>query len=283
MYDQFFIPPVTGVLRQQPSSNLQYPMDPQILYEVTRRIGSITMNRPEKRNALSSVLVTALKDAFTRALHDEGVRVIMLSGNHKAFSSGADLDELKEFQSRSPEDNLADSQALMQLYSQIYHASKPVIALVEGYAVAGGCGLAVCCDFCYCTPEAKFGFPEVRIGFVPALVSVFLVRKIGEGRAREMLITGSLINADRALENGLVNAIFSAATIWDQTYKIAEDISANSSGSSISGTKQLIAASQGMKIKDALEEAARMNAQHRSSADCKKGISDFLSGKKMSW
>lgn len=258
-------------------------MLPPVIYEVKGFTGCITLNRPEKRNALNAGMVAELKACFLRASTDDHIRVILLSGNEEAFCSGADLDELRKLQSCTYEQNLADSRSLMALYSQIYLLEKPVIARVEGPALAGGCGLILCCDLCYSTPTARFGFPEVRIGFIPALVSVFLVRRIGEPAARELLLTGRPILAARAAEIKLITGIFPKDRIREEMDKIAEDLSGGVSAHAIKLTKKLLASGPGMPLEDALEYAAVINAQVRSSEDCKKGIAAFLKGEKLQW
>ncbi len=144
-----------------------------VLYEVKERIGYLTLNRPEKRNALNFELVAALKEAFTRAENDPGVKVVVLRANGEAFCAGADLAYLQQLQQFSFEENLADSNHLKDLFLMIYQLKKVVIAQVQGHALAGGCGLATVCDFVFAVPEAKFGYTEVKIGFIPALVLVF--------------------------------------------------------------------------------------------------------------
>ncbi len=158
-----------------------------IEYAVADRIGYITLNRPDKRNALSFDLVKELKEAFARAEDDAAVKVIVLRANGEAFCAGADLAYLQNLQKFSHVENLADSNHLKELFLQIYILKKVVIAQVQGHALAGGCGLATVCDFSFSVPEAKFGYTEVKIGFIPAIVMVFLIRKIGEGKARHLL------------------------------------------------------------------------------------------------
>ena len=154
-----------------------------ILYDIANRVATITLNRPEKRNALNAELVRELSEALSRAESDESVRAIILKATGNTFCSGADLEQLKAMQTNSFEENVADSNRLKELFKKIYTLKKIVIAQVEGFALAGGCGLATVCDFTFCTPESKFGYTEARIGFVPAIVMVFLIRKLGEKKA----------------------------------------------------------------------------------------------------
>ena len=155
-----------------------------------RKSWFITLNRPEKRNALNSQFVSELKEAFTHAEKDTGCKVIILNAKGDTFCAGADLAYLQELQSNSFDENLADSTHLMELFQQIYTLSKVVIAQVEGHAIAGGCGLASVCDLAIATTESKFGYSEVKIGFIPAIVSVFLIKQIGVAKSKELLMTG---------------------------------------------------------------------------------------------
>ncbi|HQQ98708.1 MAG TPA: enoyl-CoA hydratase/isomerase family protein, partial [Cyclobacteriaceae bacterium] len=159
-------------------------------YEVADRIGTITLNRPEKRNALSPELIQSLHEMFLRAEQDDRCKVIVLRAEGEAFCSGADLGYLQQLQQFTFDENLEDSRRLRDLLLLMYRLKKVIIAEVQGSAIAGGCGLMTVCDFAFTIPDAKFGYTEVRIGFVPALVSVFLIRKIGEARARQLLLTG---------------------------------------------------------------------------------------------
>lgn len=252
-------------------------------YEILDRIGYITLNRPEKRNALNEILVAELKNALGRAREDRDVKVIVLKANGKAFSAGADLEYLRRLQQNSYEDNLADSRSLMELFMMIYQHEKVIIAQVEGHAIAGGCGLASVCDFCYAVPEAVFGYSEVRIGFIPALVSVFLIRKIGEGRARDLLLSGRLIGSAEAAGMGLINAVADASQIENVVAEKAGMLRDQTSMQSIALTKYLISTSHGMDMANNLAMAAELNAKARDSDDCRKGIAAFLEKKDITW
>ena len=173
-----------------------------IEYAVEDRIAYITLNRPEKSNALCFDLVSELRVAFKAAEEDDNVKVIVLKANGEAFCGGADLQYLQDMQTNSFEQNRADSDHLRDLFLQIYQLKKVVISQVHAHALAGGCGLATVCDFTFAAPEAVFGYTEVRIGFVPAIVMVFLLRKIGESKAKYFLLGGSTITAEEAREAG---------------------------------------------------------------------------------
>ncbi len=254
-----------------------------VLYEVKERIGLITLNRPEKRNALSSELVTALKAAFIQAEEDTHVKVIILRANGESFCAGADLAYLQQLRKFSFEENLDDSNQLKALFLKIYQLKKVVIAQVQGHALAGGCGLATVCDFVFAVPEAKFGYTEVKIGFIPAMVLVFLIRKIGEQRAKQLLLSGELVQGDEAIRLGLVNFVESKQELENKTVVFAQKLIQNNSGNSMMLTKQMIDQVQSMSLDGALAYAARMNAETRASEDCKKGINAFLLKTAINW
>jgi methylglutaconyl-CoA hydratase len=254
-----------------------------IIYTSANKICTITLNRPEKRNAFNAELVAELKQAFAAAEHDSEVKVIVLKGNGEVFSAGADLAYLQSLQKNNFQENLDDSASLMELYKQIYTLSKPVIAQIEGHAIAGGCGLASVCDFAYAVDEAKFGYTEVRIGFVPAIVMVFLLRKINERNAKELLLTGKLISAQEAKHFGLINDVVGSEMMQETIDTICADLINNASRASLKATKQMIAAVQEMRLEEALFYAAEVNAKARATADCKHGIQSFLDKQKPNW
>src|SRR5260221_3705407 len=254
-----------------------------VLYEVKERIGYITLNRPEKRNALSHELVTGLKDSLTYAENDPTVKVIVLRANGEAFCAGADLAYLQQLQNFSYEENLADSNHLKELLLKIYQLQKVVIAQVQGHALAGGCGLATVCDFVFAVPEAKFGYTEVKIGFVPALVLVFLIRKIGEMKAKLLLLSGELVQGQEAINLGLVNFLVSKDQLENEVFEFALNLIRNNSAHSMALTKRMIDQVQSMSMADALKYAAEMNAKARASDDCKKGIAAFLKKENLNW
>ncbi len=252
-------------------------------YSVIDRIGFITLNRPEKRNALSFELVAELKGTLDRAEQDEQVKVIVLKANGEAFCAGADLGYLQKLQNFSYEENLEDSRHLKNLFYHIYTSNKVVIAQVQGHALAGGCGLATVCDFVFAVPEAKFGYTEVKIGFIPAIVLVFLIRKIGEQKARHLLLSGELISGDALVHYGLVNRIIEKEKLEGAVIDFANKLVKNNSGQSMGITKKMIGEVQLMNLEEALEYAAEMNANVRASDDCKKGIQAFLNKEDLSW
>jgi methylglutaconyl-CoA hydratase len=246
-------------------------------------VGYITLNRPDKRNALSYQLVSEIKLAFMNAENDNDCKVIVIKGSGEAFCAGADLAYLQQLQTNTFEDNLADSRHLMELFQFIYHSNKVVISEVNGPALAGGCGLASVCDFSFATPDSTFGYTEVKIGFVPAIVMVFLVRKVGEKNAREMLLTGDVFKADKALQYGLINYIIEPEELDDVVFKFAQKLCKQTSMQSVELIKEMLANVQSMDVNEALEYAAQTNAKARATDDCKRGIAAFLNKEKLSW
>ncbi|MFT5970902.1 MAG: methylglutaconyl-CoA hydratase [Flavobacteriales bacterium] len=258
-------------------------MSKLVNYSCDNRIGIITLNRPEKRNALNEQVVIELKAAFNEAASDDSCKVIVLKANGDAFCAGADLGYLQQLQKNSFEENLEDSRNLKDLFEQIQYLNKVVIAQVEGHAIAGGCGLATVCDFTFSVPEAKFGYTEVKIGFVPAIVSVFLVRKIGEAKAKDLLLTGRLIDALEAEQMSLIYKVVSKNEIEIAVNAFAEKLCLQTSAASLALTKKLIADIAPLSYKDAFELAAETNAKARETEDCKKGIAAFLNKVKLTW
>jgi methylglutaconyl-CoA hydratase len=251
-----------------------------IRYEAEPRITVITLNRPEKRNALNPQLVAELREALAAAEADSQCRVVLLQAEGKAFSAGMDLEALQAIATQSHGKNLEDSRQLAQLFQRVYTLSKPIIAVVTGPAVAGGCGLATVCDFTLATTEAKFGYTEVRIGFIAAIVGVFLIRLIGEKRARELLLSGRLIDSAEACRIGLINEVVPAEQILGRARQIAAELAANSPHA-LATTKRFLACSGDLDA--ALEQACQLNAEGRQSDDCKEGVRAFLEKRPPHW
>lgn len=250
---------------------------------VAERIAYITLNRPEKRNALNAELIEQLTDLFSEAEEREDVKVIVLRTQGEVFSAGADLDYLKKLQQNPLEATLEDSEHLKNLLKTIYSSTKTVIAQVEGHAIAGGCGLVSVCDLVFAVPEARFGYTEVKIGFIPALVAVFLVRKLGEGRVKELLLSGELIDAETALHYGLVNFVTERSRIASKVKEYALKLAETTSAESVKRTKQLLTLIQDSTLEEGLEAAVQANAEARGTDDCKRGIAAFLRKEKITW
>jgi len=251
----------------------------QLVYDGA--VATITLNRPEKRNAISFELI----DDLLRALDEVGKSrtiVLILTGAGKAFSSGMDLDNLESLLGRSPEQNLQDSRTMAQLFRSLYEFPKVTIAAVNGAAIAGGNGLALLCDFTLAVPDAKFGYTEVRIGFVPAIVSTFLLRQVSEKQARDLLLTGRIFGAEEAARMGLVNEIVPAENLMSRARELAALLMENSPAS-LCATKQLLTDHARAEIDLQIEAAVRENAAIRTTADFREGISSFLEKRKPVW
>lgn len=254
-----------------------------VLYEVNDRIATITLNRVDKRNALNPDLVIQLTDTLLKAEEDDDVKVIILKANGAVFSAGADLAYLQQLQQNSYEENLADSNQLKKLFTTICYLPKIVIAQVEGHAIAGGCGLATVCDIIFAVPEANFGYTEVKLGFVPAIVSCFLLRKTSETIAKKILLTGELFSAEQALAYNLITFVTKPEEINQKTNEFALSLCNNASSNSLMITKQLINQTTYPLLEKTLDMAVQINARVRESDDFKKGVASFLNKEKINW
>src|SRR5580692_12904433 len=192
-----------------------------LLYEKDGAIATITLNRPDRRNAISSTMIEEVLASLNAAEADSAVRVVVLTGAGRAFCSGMDLETLQTIAGQTSEENLADSREMARMFHRLYSFPKPLITAVNGAAVAGGCGIATFSDITLAVPEAKFGYTEVRIGFVPALVSVLVRRQMGEKRARELAMTGRIFDAAEAFRLGLVTEIVAADNLMQRAREVA--------------------------------------------------------------
>ncbi len=245
------------------------------------RIALLTLNRPDKRNAISFELV----DEFLRALDEvEGstALVLIVTGAGKAFSGGLDLENLKALVGRTHAENVKDTQTMARLFRSIYEFPKPTVAAVNGAAIAGGTGLATMCDITVASTEAKFGYTEVRIGFVPAIVSSFLVRQVGEKHARDLLLTGRIFDAAEAYRIGLVNEVVEPERVMPRAREIAGVLLENSPASLVA-TKRLIAGFGFEELNRQVAAAVDENARSRTSKDFVEGVSSFLEKRKPKW
>ena len=195
--------------------------------EIKNNTAILTLNRPEKRNALHPFLVEQLKNKLVEFEKDNSVKSLIITGEGNTFCSGADLEYLQKISKNSTLENYEDSKSLAEMFLMIYEFPKPTIAAVNGSAIAGGCGLASVCDFIVAHPDkSKFGYTEVKIGFIPAIVSIFLIKKVGEGLARQLLLEGEIISGKRAYEIGFVNYL--AEDVLDESLKLVEKLNGNS-------------------------------------------------------
>jgi len=246
-----------------------------VLYSVDGAVARITLNRPDKRNALNAAVIAGIKDGLREAAHDERVRVVVLTGAGKDFCSGADLSQLQQIAQASVSENAEDARSLLELFLLIRQIHVPVVAAVTGRALAGGCGLASACDLVLASASARFGYPEVKIGFVPAMVMAILRRNVSEKRAFELLTRGAELNAEQAHEFGLVNKIYADEDFADGVRSYVDEY-AKLSRSAVALTKTLLYQMDGLSFSAALETGADVNVIARLTADCQERVAKFL-------
>ena len=252
-----------------------------IQYAESNAIITLTLNRPDKRNAMNGELIEDLLQALDTAAQSSA-RVLILTGAGKAFCAGMDLENLKLLTGRTHEQTVKDSETAARMFRNLYDFPKPTIAAVNGAAIAGGTGLATICDFTLAVPEAKFGYTEVRIGFVPAIVSSFLIASIGEKRARDLLLTGRIFGAQEAQELGLINEVVAPEQLMNRAMELAAQLAENSPAS-LRVTKGLLSGYTREQLDRQIALAVRENAAIRQTADFKEGVSSFLEKRKPAW
>lgn len=252
-----------------------------LLLEHADRLTTLTLNRPDKRNAMSFELVEELLRAFDE-VERSSAQVLIITGSGKAFCAGLDLEDLKSLLGKPHEENVKDSGFMAQLFRRLYDFPLPTIAAVNGAAIAGGTGIATMCDFTLAVPEAKFGYTEVRIGFVPAIVSSFLVMQVGHKIARDLLLTGRIFDAAEAHRLGLVNEIVAPGNLMSRAHELASTLLKNSP-SSVRLTKKLINGFIAFQLDQQIAQAVEDNARIRTTADFREGISSFLEKRKPRW
>jgi methylglutaconyl-CoA hydratase len=253
-----------------------------ILLDIQDQIAVLTLNRPEVRNALSPELLKTLNTHLDSLENNSKIRAVVLTGAGNTFSSGADLENLKHLLSASAELQKQDSSLIAQTLKRIYQLPKPIIAALEGAAVAGGAGLATACDLIVAGENCKIGYTEVKLGFVAAIVSVFLIRAVGEKHARELLLTGKLILAPEAYRMGLVNQVVPTGRALPRAVELAQQIAQNS-GTALSTSKELLSSLYSMGLEDGLQHAAISNAWIRGTSDLQEGVTAFLEKRSPKW
>ncbi len=248
------------------------------------RIATVTLNRPDTRNALDDVMIREMTEAFTFLNRAPDNRIVVLTGAGTSFCAGMDLQYLQKYSQLGHGENLEDAKNLMKLLQTIHNMKRPVIAMVNGPAMGGGCGIAAACDFVYAGKEkARLGVPEVRLGFLPALILLFLIKRMGEGKAREFVLRGDVVTPVAAQALGLVTEVVEDDRLHATVYEFAGHIANTTSGSSIALTKELFSRLQEMNEKEMLEYAANLNALARKTDDFRKGIDSFITKEKLQW
>jgi methylglutaconyl-CoA hydratase len=247
----------------------------KILYNVENKIARVTLNRPDKRNALDAEIVSEIKAALCEAAGDESVRVVLITGAGKDFCSGADLAALQQISTATVMENVADARNLGELFLQMRKHPRPIIAAVRGRALAGGCGIATACDIVLAAESAQFGYPEVNIGFIPAMVMAILRRSVSEKRAFELITRGEIFSAQKACDIGMINRVFADDEFVAKVEEYIEHM-AGKSASAVSLSKNLLYHMDAMSFETALEAGVQLNAITRMTEDCKRGVERFL-------
>jgi methylglutaconyl-CoA hydratase len=250
-------------------------MTDQVLYSIEGAVARITLNRPEKRNALNDAVIGGIKERLRNAAADKNVRVVVISGAGKDFCSGADLSALQKVAGASVAENSEDARLLIELFLLIRALQVPVVAAVTGRALAGGCGLATACDLVLASASARFGYPEVKIGFVPAMVMAILRRNVSEKRAFELITRGAEISAEQAREFGLVNQVFADESFEADVRAYVSEFE-KMSASAMGLTKTLLYQMDGLAFPEALETGADVNVIARLTEDCQQKVASFL-------
>jgi methylglutaconyl-CoA hydratase len=253
-----------------------------ILVEEENGVRTITLNRPERRNAMTPQMQEELQAAMEKAAAADSCRVIVLAGAGEAFCAGLDLSSLQEMNDKSAADHATDAERVARLFRTMYELPKPTIAAVNGAAIAGGAGLATICDFTIAVHGAKFGYTEVKIGFVPALVAAFLTVQIGDKKARDLLLTGRLFSAEQAHRLGLVDEVIQPEDLRARVLDLARCLKTNSPAS-MAATKRLLAAQNKAWLDTAIEYAMAANAESRMTHDFREGVAAFLEKRKPVW
>ncbi len=257
------------------------PQFRHILVKSANGVTTITLNRPDKRNALCPLLIEELTEALNECAESD-CGVVILTGAGPAFCAGLDMEHLATMKAHTPEDNRRDAENMARVLRTLYDFPKPVIAAVNGHAIAGGMGLATLPDFTIAVPEAKFGYTEVKVGFVPAIAATFLLRQVGELRTRELLLSGKLIKAHEALEYGLVTEIVNAEELMGTAHALAQCLMMNSP-QAMREVKRLLAKHASRRLEEELRDAIEVNAEQRSAEDFREGVQAFLEHRRPEW
>ena len=252
-----------------------------IKIEVKNQVVNIIFNRPEKRNALNFKMIDEIQKTLNTYKKNKKIKIILFSSDSTVFCAGADIEYLQKIKDFSFADNLKDSKKLMKLFKTMLLYPKLIISKINGAAIAGGCGIATACDITFASDKSVFGYPEVRIGFIPALVSTFLTHKINGTKLRELLLTGNIINAKNAQKIGLINYVYKPSELEGKVNDFIQEIIHKTSVESIAETKKMIYL--WLDLEKKLKKSAELNAESRKTQNFKKGISGFLNKTKIDW
>jgi len=247
----------------------------KVLYSVDNGVARITLNRPEKRNALDDEMIAGIRGGLGESAHDEAVHLVLITGAGNDFCAGADLAAIEQLSHGTVMENVADARHLGDLFLEMRRYPRPIIAAVRGRALAGGCGIATAADFVLAAESAQFGYPEIKIGFVPAMVMAILRRSVSEKRALELLATGEIIPARTALEIGMITRVFADAAFDNEVQSYVAQLATRSS-SALALTKSLFYQMDTVAFDAALSAGVQTNALARLTEDCQRGIQWFL-------
>jgi len=250
-------------------------MGDKVLYSADAGIARVTLNRPEKRNALDEEMIAGMRQALAESANDTTVRVVVVTGAGRDFCAGADLAALQQLQNAGAVENLADARRLADLFLDMRRHPRPIVGLVRGRALAGGCGLATAADIVLAAESAQFGYPETKIGFVAAMVMAILRRSVAEHRAFELLASGEPISARTALEIGLINRVYPDRIFEADAEAYITQLAARSA-SALTLTKSLLYQMDGMSFEAALSAGVQTNTLARVTDDYRRGLQQFL-------
>ena len=253
-----------------------------VAYRKQNRVAHVTFNRPEIHNAFNSTVITEMSQVFDEIENDSDVRLVLLTGKGKSFCAGADLNWMRSVVDQSFEENLAESNALADLFYQMYTCTRPIVGRINGAAIGGGTGFVALCDIAVAAASAKFSFSEVKIGVVPACIGPYVIKKLGEGKARELFITGERMNAQRAFNVGLVNKVVDDDALDDEINRLTKSI-LTSGPNAVAMAKKLVSEVPAMGPDEFKPYTAEMIAKLRISEEGQEGMTAFLNKRKPSW
>ncbi|MCL5267781.1 MAG: enoyl-CoA hydratase/isomerase family protein [Bacteroidetes bacterium] len=258
-------------------------MSNRVSFEIRGKVAYLKLNRPEKRNAIDDVAIEEMGRHFDRANSDENVRAIVFEGEGSVFSAGADLDYLMKLSKNSSSANFEDSCALKDFLLEVYRSRKLVCAIVRGPALAGAFGLVLACDIVFASEKAKFGFTEVKIGFVPAVVVNLALRKMREVDVRRLVLTGKIMGGEEALRLGLISEVIEDSDIQQRVGEFLREFVTGTSKRAVSLTKEILSEVRDMTLEEAMKYGAMMNVVARSTDDFQKGVNSFLNKSQVEW
>lgn len=251
-------------------------------YQKDGPVGRVTFNRPKVHNAFNATLITEMASLFAELAEDEDLRVVILTGEGKSFCAGADLNWMRQVVEQSFDENLAESNALADLFDQIYRFKRPIVGRINGAAIGGGTGFVAVCDIAVAASTAKFSFSEVKIGVVPACIGPYVIKKMGEGKARELFITGERMDAERALQVGLVNKVVDPDRLDSEIDQLIQSL-LSSGPEAVAMAKRLVSEVPAMSSEEFKPYTAEMIARLRISKEGQEGMDAFLNKRKPNW